>query len=147
MLGEVAFEQIQNNYWYGAYGPFRVVMMKSNGYINATKMCNDGGKRFFNWSDLKGSTELINALEKVKELENTPVNSSNPDFALRDANVQICTLASPPCISIQTANKTPIKCIISSTYYHPLLIPHIACWVSADYALLAKLSLVYLLYN
>ena len=63
MLGEVAFEQIQGNYWYGAYGEFRVVMMKSNGYINATKMCNDGGKRFFNWSDLKSSHQLIQVYE------------------------------------------------------------------------------------
>ena len=48
MISEVAFEQIQDNYWYGAYGEFRVIMMKDTGYINATKMCNDGGKNFVN---------------------------------------------------------------------------------------------------
>ena len=80
-------------------------------------------------------------------LENTHANSNISNFTLRDANHQIWRLASSPCIFIKTANNTPIECIISGTYYHPLLIPHIACWVSADYALLAKLSLVYLLYN
>src|SRR5438477_5125174 len=102
MILEVAFEQIQGNYWYGAYGPFRVVMMKDSGYINATKMCNDGGKRFFNWSDLKSSHQLIQALEKHMALENTQANSTNPEFALQDGKTGITVLPSPPCIPIQT---------------------------------------------
>src|SRR5438477_8486842 len=101
MLGEVAFEQIQDNYWYGAYGPFRVVMMKDTGYINATKMCSSGGKNFWDWSRLKGSTELINTLEKHMVLENTPVDSGSLNFALRDGKQRICGLPSTPCISIQ----------------------------------------------
>ena len=138
MASDIAFEQIQDNYWYGAYGPFRVVMMKSNGYINATKLCTSGGKDYKDWARLKGSTELINALEKVKELENTPVNSSNPDFTLRDANVQICTLASPPCIFIKTANNSPIEQLISGTYCHPDLVPTIAGWVSRYFQIMAN---------
>ena len=63
MISEVTFEQISGNYWYGAYGEFRVVMMKDTGYINATKMCTSGGKIFREWSRLKGSTELINLLK------------------------------------------------------------------------------------
>ena len=80
-------------------------------------------------------------------LDNTPLDLTNSDFALRDTETGITVSVSSPCISIMTSNKTMTDCIISGTYYHPLLIPHIACWVSADYALLAKLSLVYLLYN
>src|SRR5438477_10843698 len=80
MISEVAFEQISGNYWYAAYGSFRVVMMKDTGYINATKMCTSGGKIFREWSRLKGSTELINALEKQMALENTPTDSTNSDF-------------------------------------------------------------------
>ena len=118
MLGEVAFEQIQDNYWYGAYGEFRVVMMKSNGYINATKMCNDGGKRFFNWSDLKTSHQLIQAHEKQMVLDNTPLDLTKPDFALRDTETGITVSVSSPCISIMTSNKTPTEQLISGTYYH-----------------------------
>src|SRR6202020_1873638 len=36
---------------------FRVIMDKSIGYINATKMCYVGGKDFKDWSRLKGSYE------------------------------------------------------------------------------------------
>src|SRR5436190_18202728 len=138
MLGEVAFEQIQDNYWYGAYGEFRVVMMKSNGYINATKMCNDGGKRFFNWSDLKSSHQLIQAHEKQMVLDNTPLDLTNSDFALRDSKTGITVLVSTPCVSIQTANKTPTEQLISGTYCHPDLIPSIAGWISPEFQLKAN---------
>ena len=59
-------------------------------------------------------------------LENTLVNSSNPNFTLRDANRTILRLASPPCISIQTSNSTPIDKLISDTYIHPDLVPNVA---------------------
>src|SRR5437773_1425351 len=115
MISEVAFEQIQDNYWYGAYGEFRVIMMKDTGYINATKMCNDGGRRFFDWFHLKSSQQLIQALEKHMALENTHGNFTNPEFTLQDTKTGITVLVSPPCIPIQTANKTPTECIISGT--------------------------------
>ena len=45
------------------FGSFVVIMIKSNdyrnGYINATKLCADGGKRFDKWSRLDRSKELI----------------------------------------------------------------------------------------
>src|SRR5271156_1538560 len=53
MLSDIAFEQITGNYWYAAYGPFRVVMMKDTGYINATKLCSSGGKEYREWARLK----------------------------------------------------------------------------------------------
>ena len=46
MLGEISFELIKDNYHYGYYGPFRVVMDKANGHVNATKLCRLGGKKF-----------------------------------------------------------------------------------------------------
>jgi len=49
MLSKIAFEQIHGNYWYGSYGEFKVVMMKDCGYINGTKLCKDGGKKFKEW--------------------------------------------------------------------------------------------------
>src|SRR3981189_3946277 len=67
MLSEIAFEQIEGNYWYAAYGPFRVVMMKDTGYINATKMCGAGGKDYCDWLKNKYSKELIQALETFME--------------------------------------------------------------------------------
>src|SRR3977135_393397 len=43
-----------------------------------------------------------------------------------------------PCKKVNTGNKTEIDCIISGTYYHPDLIPHIACWISPNFALLVS---------
>ena len=70
MISKVCFEQIRDNYWYGAYGEFRVVMMKDSGYINASNLRASGGKEFYNWSRLKSSTDLSHALQTMLALEN-----------------------------------------------------------------------------
>ena len=95
MLSEIAFEQIEGNFSYAAYGPFRVVMMKDTGYVNATKLCISGGKEYDKWSRLISSHELIQCLEKDLALENTHGNFHNSDLTLLNANAQICSLASP----------------------------------------------------
>ena len=80
MISEICFEQIKDNYWYGLYGDFRVVMDKTNGYVNATKMCRAGGKDYKDWSGLKGSQQLMQTLEVVNSgnaaLENIHVNEN-----------------------------------------------------------------------
>src|SRR5437868_626576 len=43
-IKNIMFEEIDENYSYGKYGVFKVVMMKSNGYVNVTKMCKDYNK-------------------------------------------------------------------------------------------------------
>src|SRR3977135_1410111 len=135
MISELVFEQIEGNFWYAAYGPFRVIMMKDTGYINVTKLCSSGGKDYKDWSRLKGSHQLIQALENMVALEN-PHGSS--DLALENGNVQICTLRSPPYKIVHNFNQTDVERVISGTYCHPDLIPHIACWVSPDFALLVS---------
>src|SRR3981189_4005525 len=87
MLSEIAFEQIDGNFWFAAYGPFRVVMMKDTGYINATKMCSSGGKDYKDWSRLKSSYQLIQSLENILALENTQELSAS---TLQNGHVQIC---------------------------------------------------------
>jgi hypothetical protein len=59
----------------------------------------------------------------------------NSASTLGGGNVQICTLPSSPCNFIQTKNETDDDKLISGTYCHPDLIPHIACWISPDLAL------------
>ena len=63
MLSQIIFEQIKDNFYYGAYGEFRVIVDKSNGYVNATKMCKSSDKKFKDWSRLKGSQVLIQTLK------------------------------------------------------------------------------------
>ena len=62
---DVSFEQIKNNFWYGAYGEFRVIMMKDCGWVNATKMCHSGGKKFKHWLENASSKQLIKFLENL----------------------------------------------------------------------------------
>ena len=138
MLSDIAFEQIDGNFWYAAYGPFRVVMMKDSGYINATKLCSSGGKDYFKWSQNKVSQELIKEvsekLNMARDSENKHTQIEELDFALLDTNLQIRWLVISPCKTVCTAKKTEIDKQISGTYCHPYLIPHIACWVSPHFA-------------
>jgi hypothetical protein len=38
-IKDIVFRKINNEFIYGLYGDFKVVMMMKNGYINATKLC------------------------------------------------------------------------------------------------------------
>jgi hypothetical protein len=51
-------------------------------------------------------------------------------------NPGILGLVISPCKIIHNAKKTDVEKLISGTYYHPLLIPHIACWVSVNFAVM-----------
>lgn len=42
-MSVITFESVDEYYW-GKYAEFKVLIMARNGYINATKMCKDGGK-------------------------------------------------------------------------------------------------------
>jgi hypothetical protein len=38
---------------------FRLVIDKDTGYFNATKLCIEGGKNYFEWNRLKKSKDMI----------------------------------------------------------------------------------------
>ena len=115
-MSDIAFEQIEGDFWYGAYGVFRIVMMKTNGFVNVSKLCSDGGKEFKNWYANASSKELLMCLS-YKLDEGGDINSTH---------VQRHVL---------TAHQTTNQKIISGTYIHPLIVPHIACWISPNFAL------------
>ena len=64
MLSQICLRQIKDNYYFGYYGNFGVVIDKNNGFVNATKLCNDGGKKFFYWKETKMSKDLVGSLGK-----------------------------------------------------------------------------------
>ena len=114
-LADIAYEQIDGNFWYGSYGVFRVVIMKDCGFINASRLCDNGGKELKYWYANQGSKDLLQCLAaKLGE-------SSIDCVVIRKL--------------VKTFNQTEIEKVISGTYYHPLIIPHIACWISPEYAL------------
>ena len=45
------------------------MMMKTNGWVNASKMCTDGGKKFHDWQRLQGTKELFAEYEISRHLK------------------------------------------------------------------------------
>src|SRR5271163_4015894 len=64
MLSAICFQQIKDNFWLGQYGDFQVLMMQDCSYVNASKLCKDGGKRFDHWLANDSSKHMIKALEE-----------------------------------------------------------------------------------
>ena len=57
----VCYEQIEDDFWYGWYLDLTIVMNKITGYVNATKLCTDPGKRFGNWAQNTQTKDQIEA--------------------------------------------------------------------------------------
>jgi hypothetical protein len=62
-LNDVCFERIRDTFYYGMFGEFKLVVDKSTGCFNATKLCKDGGKEFRQWMRLEKSKRLIEYYE------------------------------------------------------------------------------------
>ncbi len=111
----ISVKDINDEYAYGDYAGFKVIIMKENGYINATHMCsrlptqNEIFKDFENWLCDDNAQELINALSIL-------VDVPTDDLL----------------IPITTSSKKLTE--IRGTYAHPKLIPHIASWASPIFA-------------
>ena len=105
-ITNLAYESINDKYSKAKYGDFDVIMDMSNGYINATKLCADGGKLMKNW--LKNdSTKSMITYYKSRWLGLEP-----PTFVINGGQIPE----------------------ITGTYVHPDIIPHIASWVSVEFA-------------
>ena len=102
-------DPFDNDFYWGNYGNFKVLIMKSNGYINATKLCQDGGKEFSNWKQNYSSKALMNALENSEHLRGIP-----------GTKITILNLSGIP--------------EVRGTYVHLHLVPHIGSWISPEYA-------------
>src|SRR3981189_803952 len=94
-------------------------MMKDCGFINATKLCSDGGKYLKNWYANQSSKDLLRCLA-TKLGEDGDIESI---FVFK---------------VVRTAQQTDAEKSVSGTYYNPLIIPHIACWISPDFAIIVS---------
>lgn len=103
-IKEIVFQNIDENYGYGKYGDFEIIMNINTGSINATKLCKDGGKEFSEWKRFNHSKKFIDYLG---------------------------SLGYPKDLIIQITN---VPNHLKGTYVHPDLIPHIASWVSPEFA-------------
>jgi hypothetical protein len=132
MLCEIGFHPIKDNFCYGYYGPFRVIIDKQDGFVNATKLCNEGGKNYYDWIRNKTAKELILALERSKFAD------SIADYSPSTSQVVANDVSRWVSRRVQTENISEADRLISGTYCNPLLIPHIACWVSPSFALMVS---------
>jgi hypothetical protein len=108
-ITNLAYESINEKYSRAKYGDFDVIMDMSNGYINATKLCANGGKQMKAWLRNNCNKELI----KYFESESSDTNSCRQTYEVRNGT---------------NSNN------INGTYVHQHLIPHIAAWVSPIFA-------------
>ena len=122
MLSEVSYQHICDNYWYGMYGDFNIILMKDTGYVNATKLCKDGGKDLWDWSRNKSSKELLHALSfKLSAIEasgNIQQESINFPTMVEDGKRRILRLPSTMYKHVQTINESKEDNLISGTYCH-----------------------------
>jgi len=73
-LNDICYEQIKDNFYYGKFGEFRLVIDKNTGCFNATKLCQlSPKKRFADWTKLSRSQELLDYYNKKSfRLDNYP---------------------------------------------------------------------------
>ncbi|GFW69161.1 putative KilA-N domain-containing protein 006L [Trichonephila clavipes] len=109
-LNDICYEQIKDNFYYGLFGDFRLVIDKDTGCFNATKLCQLGGKkkRFADWTKLSRSKQL---LEYYSCVDNSPVNF----------------------YEVKLTNNDPLNKQITGQYVRQELILDIASWISVDF--------------
>lgn len=115
----IIFKDINDKFAYGMYLDIEVIIMKENGYINATRLCSDiskiigKDKRFRDWKRISTTQDYINVIDS-------------------DLKQQAMNLAG----SIIENNKTPFEeNYLRGHYIHRYLITHLASWISPLYGL------------
>jgi hypothetical protein len=147
---DITINQIQGNFWLGAYGELRLPMMKDCGFVNATKLCTDAGKRYDKWARLQSSTELMNTLKEMLGAGMESVNSSGGED-VSEAGPKVCVENGSNTLEItdaqmwasvikhiKTGQKSEEGKLISGTYVHPDLLPSIAGWISPRHQIMTN---------
>ncbi|CCU55323.1 N1R/p28-like protein [Adoxophyes honmai entomopoxvirus 'L'] len=117
-LIDICYEQIKDQYYYGLFGEFRLIIDKNTGYFNATKLCKDAGVKLTRWLESEKSKELI-------KYYNNFLLSDNPGGLIidkKDVSIYV--------INVQ-GNK--INNTISGTYVYKKLLLDIASWISIEF--------------
>ena len=108
-LVDICYEQIKDNFYYGLFGDFKLVVDKNTGCFNATKLCSlSRSKRFADWTKLLRSRQL---LKYYSCLENSPVGF----------------------YEIKGNNNDELTKQITGQYVRQELILDIASWISVEF--------------
>jgi hypothetical protein len=116
-------------------------MMKSNGFINATKMCIDGHKKFRHWKDNKRSKEMVAFYEsKINQLNPSGdgpklcIDFGSNTLEISEAGIPAPEINQSKVMFTIAGGYGPEDEVIRGIYVHSKLIPHIASWVSNEFA-------------
>jgi hypothetical protein len=63
-LNNICYKQISENFHYGIFGDFHLVIDKDTGCFNATKLCAMSGKDFSDWKRLSRAKRLMSYLQE-----------------------------------------------------------------------------------
>jgi hypothetical protein len=110
-LVDICFEHIKDTFYYGLFGDFKLVIDKSTGYFNATKLCEKGGKEYRQWKRLEKSKNMVEYYQKNWG------GDSHGNFLYE----------------VKDANKDKIGRKVTGTYVPKELILDIASWVSIEF--------------
>lgn len=112
-ISNVSFKDINGDYILGNYGGFKVIIMKKNDYINATKICNDAvtkngtKKEFRYWKQNSNTDDVIEEISKTTGISTNDLMITVTGGKLLD---------------------------VRGTYVHPMLITLMAHWISPKFA-------------
>ena len=109
-LSNCIYEHIKDTFYYGLFGDFRLVIDKSTGFFNATKLCDQGGKNLFHWKRLEKSKRMVEYYQR----------SRHPDL---DGGFY----------EVHGDNKDKTDRQFTGTYVPQELILEIASWVSIEF--------------
>ena len=110
-LSEVCYEHIKDTFYYGVFGDFKLVIDKTTGYFNATKLCDAADKKFYNWTRLEKSKTMISYYKEKLAL-------TCEGQLLKEVKLQ---------------NNHNLNKQITGTYVPKELILDIASWVSIEF--------------
>jgi hypothetical protein len=110
-LCDICFENIKDTFYYGLFGDFKLVIDKSTGYFNATKLCERGGKEYRQWKRLEKSKNMVEYYQKSWG------GDSHGSFLYE----------------VKLQNNDRLNKRITGTYVPKELILDIASWVSIEF--------------
>lgn len=109
LLNDISFEKIKDNFYYGKFENFTLVIDKNTLCFNATKLCRESNKDFKKWIELERTQELINYY-KSKKIQNISYG-----------------------ITFNILGEDELNKIITGEYIHRYLLFDIASWISPEF--------------
>ena len=112
------FTPITDRFGYGKYLDLEIVIDSDTGYINASKLCQLGGKKLKNWLRLDSAKELM---DYAGSNGGSDLSHHSVSYEIKNENI----------MGISKSDQDAI----TGTYFHRKLIVHIAQWISCKFAM------------